>query len=388
MTKEVGKFDAPEFPEVNAIYAARAVGAGGRELWVHHICRPLSTERKGPFVPLADGTLLTVDAEGLSISHDDGARWTQTIPAAHGQDPTEPASCAVLEAAPGTLVMAYLDLRSERRKFAWDGQTGEPANNCCLELCCIRSRDGGQNWVDRQCLLDGYSANFFGFIKTAGGRLVLVAEHLVTNPGRWVVCSFVSDDEGASWCRSNFIDLGGHGHHDGAIEPTVAELSDGRLLMLIRTNLGFFWQAFSDNGGRYWRIIEPSSIDASSSPGQLVRLLNGRLVLVWNRRDPEDWAWPLSNPGEQHSEFPASWHREELSIATSGDDGRTWSRPLVIARLRGGQLSYPHVTERREGELWITAGFASRRWFNEEPVPLGVRIFEDDLLLEALNHGA
>jgi hypothetical protein len=294
----------------------------------------------------------------------------------------------VLEAAPGTLVMAYLDLRSERRKFAWDGQTGEPANNCCLELCCIRSRDGGQNWVDRQCLLDGYSANFFGFIKTAGGRLVLVAEHLVTNPGRWVVCSFVSDDEGASWCRSNFIDLGGHGHHDGAIEPTVAELSDGRLLMLIRTNLGFFWQAFSDNGGRYWRIIEPSSIDASSSPGQLVRLLNGRLVLVWNRRDPEDWAWPLSNPGEQHSEFPASWHREELSIATSGDDGRTWSRPLVIARLRGGQLSYPHVTERREGELWITAGFASRRWFNEEPVPLGVRIFEDDLLLEALNHGA
>ena len=83
------------------------------------------------------------------------------------------------------------------------------------------------------------------------------------------------------------------------------------------------------------------------------------------------------------SEFPASWHREELSIALSDDDGGTWSRPLVIARLRGGQVSYPHVIERREGELWITAGFASLKWFNEDPVPFGVYIRESDLLAAA-----
>lgn len=383
MRKKVGKQDDAAFADVGAIYAARATGPGGRELWVNPLCRPLPTRRKGPFTPLANGALLTVDAEGVSISQDDGATWAQAFPAAHGQDPSEPASCAVVETKSGALVMAYLGIRSERRKFAWNSQTGEPEKACCLELYAIRSRDGGRTWSDRQGLLDGYNANFFGFIRTAGGRLVLVAEHLVANPGRWVVCSFVSDDDGTSWRRSNLIDLGGHGHHDGAIEPTVAELGDGRLLMLIRTNLGFFWQAFSDDGGRSWRTIGPSRIDASSSPGQLVRLRSGRLVLAWNRRNPEGWTWPLSRPDAQHTEFPASWHREELSVALSDDDGRTWSRPLVIARLRGGQVSYPHVVERREGKIWITAGFASRKWFNDDPLLLGVSIREPDLLAAA-----
>lgn len=382
MTTTSNKRDHAEFPSADAIYASRANESKSRAPWVHPMCRPLPTSRKGPFVSLANGSLLTVDIKGLSVSHDDGATWSETIPAPHGQAPGEPASCSILEPTPGTLVMVYLDLSAEKRKFAWNSQTGEPASDCCLELHSVRSLDGGRTWIDRHCLLDGYNANFFGFIRTAGGRLVLVAEHLVTNPGRWVVCSFVSDDNGKSWLRSNFIDLGGHGHHDGGTEPTVAELSDGRLLMLIRTNLGFFWQAFSDNGGRYWRTIGPSQIDASSSPGQLVLLRSGRLLLVWNRRDPEDWAWPLCKPDEQHSEFPASWHREELSIATSSDDGRTWSAPVVIARLRGGQLSYPHVLERRAGELWIVPGFASRKWFNEDPILLGMQIREADLLNE------
>lgn len=382
MTTGADKTDRPEFQTVGAIYASRTSESESRDPWVHPMCQPLPTKRKGPFVSLVSGSLLTVDAKGLSVSHDDGATWTERIAAAHGQDPREPASCCVLETKPGTFVMTYLDLTSERKRFAWNSQTGEPESDCCCELHSIRSTDGGETWSDRQCLLDGYNANFFGFIKTVGGRLVLVAEHLVANPGRWVVCSFVSDDDGKSWLRSNFIDLGGHGHHDGATEPTVAELSDGRLLMLIRTNLGFFWQAFSDDGGRYWRTVQCSSIDASSSPGQLIRLRSGRLTLAWNRRNPEDWVWPLSKPDEQHSECPASWHREELSIAMSDDDAGTWSRPVVIARLGGGQVSYPHVIERRDGELWITAGFASRKWFNEDPVFLGMRIAETDLLRE------
>ncbi len=367
-------------PSVGELYAARGAESTSREPWMHPICSPLPPMGKGPLLTRADGSLMTVDAEGFSVSHDDGTSWTRSFPAAHGQDPTEPASCALLEPAPGTLVMVYLDRTAARRKFAWNAETCEPASDCHCELHAIRSLDGGKSWTDRQCLLGGYNANFFGFIRTRSGRLLLVAEHLVTNPGRWVVCSFASDDNGESWRRSNLIDLGGRGHHDGATEPTVAEMSDGRLLMLIRTNLGRFWQAFSDDGGCYWRTILPSAIDASSSPGQLLRLDSGRLVLVWNRRDPEDGTWPLSKPNDQHSEHPASWHREDLSIATSADDGVSWSKPLVIARLRGGQLSYPHVIERRPGELWIIPGFASRKWFNEDPIPVGMKLAENDLL--------
>ena len=159
-------------------------------------------------------------------------------------------------------------------------------------MCAVRSPDGGKTWGDKCLLLDGYNANFLGFIRLKSGRLVASAEHLMSQPGRWVVCSFVSDDSGQTWCRSNYIDLGGHGHHDGATEPTLAELSDGRVLMLIRTNLDRFWQALSEDGGRYWRTIQPTTLDASSSPGHLVRLQSGRLLFIWNRLNPESGPAP------------------------------------------------------------------------------------------------
>ena len=347
--------------------------------WVHPIASELPTTLKRSLLVMQDGSLLGVDADGIAYSHDDGVTWSETLPAAFGQDPAEPASCYVLEPAPRTLVMVFLVLKSERRKFGWDEAAGEPVDGCCLELQSIRSLDGGRTWQDRQTLLDGCNANFFGFIQTKTGRLVLTAEHLETRPGRWVVCSLISDDAGLTWRRSNLIDLGGHGHHDGALEPTVAELGDGRLLMLIRTNLSRFWQAGSEDGGRYWRTLAPTTLDASSAPGYLLRLRSGRLVFVWNRMNPEGGQWPLQQPSAA-IEVPASWYREELSITYSDDDAQSWSKPLVLAHLRGGQISYPLVLERRPGELWVLPGFVSRKWFNEDPVPLKMRLSEAALV--------
>ncbi|RKY57948.1 MAG: hypothetical protein DRP95_06445, partial [Candidatus Latescibacterota bacterium] len=129
--------------------------------------------------------------------------------------------------------------------------------------------------------------------------------------------------------------------------------------------------------------IQPSRIDASSSPGYLLRLRSGRLVLVWNRLNPEGRTWPRAKPG-QAAEVPASWHREELSIAFSEDDAESWTEPVVIARQRGGQLSYPYIFERRAGELWVIAGFAFKEGWRE-PIPLRLRIDEEEFLREARN---
>jgi hypothetical protein len=343
--------------------------------WIHASFTPLATDRNGPFLLLPDDQLLTADTEGLLTSADDGRTWSLLAPASFGQDPREPASFYLLRTAAGALVMVYLDMA--RRAFNWDDEAGEPQENCRLELWAVRSLDGGRTWVARQRLLDSYNGNFFGFLQIRGGRLVVVAEHLVTQPGRWVACSLCSDDEGQTWKRSNLVDLGGHGNHDGATEPMLAELSDGRLLMLIRTNLGRFWEAYSEDGGCYWRTTRPSPIAASSAPGRLLRLQSGRLVLVWNRPAPAGGSWPLTPPSPL-TEVAASWYREELSISVSGDDGQTWSDPLVLARQVGGQLSYPFLLERRPGELWITAGFAFRHGW-EDPLPLRVQVREEEL---------
>ncbi len=347
--------------------------------WVHPLCQPLEVTSNGPFVLLEDGSLATVDHQGFRVSKDDGKTWSEPIPVCEGLSPTEPASRYLLRTRKGTLVMVYLNFTG--RRFEWDEAKGEPKEGCKLEVWAIRSTDGGKTWVDNQRVLDGYNPNFFALIQTRSGRIVAPLQHLTSNPGRLITCSVYSDDEGKTWRRSNWIDLGGHGHHDGAFEPTLAELSDGRLLMLIRTSLDQFWQAISEDGGRYWRIIQPSGIDASNSPGYLLRLSSGRLVLVWNRLHPEGREWQKSNL-PQHTEFPSSWHREELSIAFSEDDGRTWTKPIVFAKQRGGQLSYPYLFERRPGELWVIAGFAFQKFW-EEPLPLRLKIDEEAFVREA-----
>ena len=339
-------------------------------LWVHPLCQPIPADRNGPFVAMPDGRLMTVDAQGLRTSKDEGKTWSEPQPVCKGINPKEPASFYVLRAGSGALVIVYLDLSDDH--FCWDDAAGEPKPDCRCEFWAIRSLDGGKTWIDRQRLLDGYNANFFGLIQTRAGRIIVTAEHLVSNPGHWVACSFMSENDGKTWKRSNLIDLGGHGHHDGATEPTIAELSDGRLLMLMRTNLDRFWQAFSDDGGRYWRTIQPSSIDASSSPGHLVRLNSGRLVLVWNRLNPEGGTAPKGGPGVA-AECAASWYRGALSIAFSDDNARSWTKPLLLARAKNG-LSYPYVFERRAGELWFFAGFGG---------PLRVRANEEELFQEA-----
>ena len=44
-------------------------------------------------------------------------------------------------------------------------------------------------------------------------------------------------------------------------------------------------------------------------------------------------------------------------------------------------MSYPYVFERRAGELWIIAGFAFKKGW-EDSVPLRLRVREEDLLGE------
>lgn len=348
--------------------------------WVHPLCQPLAVDTNGPFAALADGTLATVSVKGFRTSKDDGKTWSEPVPVCKDIHPREPASFYLLQTKSGALVIVYLNASTQ--KFAWNDATGEPKEGCCLEIWAIRSLDGGKTWIDQQRILDGYNANFFGFIQTPTGRLVTAVEHLVTNPGRHVVCSLLSDDDGKTWRRSNLIDLGGRGHHDGAMEPTVAMLGDGRLLMLIRTNLDYFWQAFSTDDGRYWRILEPSKLDASSSPGYLLRLQSGRLALIWNRLQAEGGKISKGKPGVAH-EVGTSWYRQELSVAFSEDDAKTWTRPVVVARQKTGQISYPYFFERRPGELWMVAGFAHKKSWKEPAAPLRLVVKEEELLRES-----
>lgn len=343
------------------------------ERWIDPICRPLSIDARKPYVRLPDGGLMAVDGNATIISRDDGGSWEAPRPIYRGEGSDLPAPGPgipqnrgqLLATRDGVLIFVWMDVRV----LNWDDESGEPGVDARGDLWSIRSLDGGATWDDRQRLFQGVCGHPpINMIETFNGRVVVTNQYYLRHPGRNVVRVYSSADAGKSWRGSNIIDLGGHGHHDGAFEPTFIQRRDGSLWMLIRTNWDRFWEAISEDDGLSWRIIRPSSIEASSSPGYLARLQSGRLLLAWNRLYPEGADSYLRRSG-QLSEDAASWHREELSVAVSGDEGRSWSAPRVVAREKDAWISYPYVFEPRPGQLWIMTGQGDLR----------LRVVESDL---------
>ena len=71
-----------------------------------------------------------------------------------------------------------------------------------------------------------------------------------------------------------------------------------------------------------------------------------------------------------------SRRRNDLLLALSEDDGKTWVKPVVLARQKNGQLSYPYYLERRAGERWVIAGFAFKKGW-QELLPLKMKISDE-----------
>jgi len=320
-------------------------------LWLHPETTPLPTDTMGPFVRLADNRILAVDKFNVLASSDEGKTW-DSWPMEMGIDFEVSNERALLVTREGTLILACMNMKEA--DWRWNKTTHDADPGTTLPTYALRSLDSGKTWEKPQKLHDEWSGCVRNMIQTKSGKVVFTAMRLLNKPGRHSVLTYSSVDEGATWKPSNVVDLGGNGHHGGATEATVLELNDGRLWKLIRTNLGTFWNAWSEDGD-YWRTIAPSDIPASSAPGQLLRLQSGRVVLLWNRPFPEgETSFPLRGGDNEWSETPVSNHRGELSVAFTEDEGLTWSAPVVLARQPGASLAYPYLFERTPGELWLT----------------------------------
>lgn len=213
------------------------------------------------------------------------------------------------------------------------------------------SNDDGGTWTPARVLIEQDDAFYVmndRLIQLRSGRLVLpVARKVGKSEGdRDEGLAMLSDDSGATWRLSR-----GTARIEaprGLAEPCVAELGDGRVLMMGRTGMGSHHTAHSADGGETWSKPQATTLEAACSPLTLKALPDGRLIVFYNHAPP--------------IKAGAFFPRTPLCYAVSGDGGETWSPPVIVDDEglvnKDRQNIYPSICFTKEGMLvmWSTHG--------------------------------
>jgi len=335
------------------------------EVWHHpqaEICSPESKHLVaggGVTIRLKDGRIMLIYSGPVSphdqppgicrtyarTSADECKTWSAEREIIHHPE-CQACGATVLRDSEGALWVIYMGFHGS----VWNKETDEPdMEKTRSDLWAARSLDEGETWGDNRMIFRGYTGAINDAKVSSSGHIIVPFSYVVPQPGRLVSACVVSGDNGKSWQLGEATDIGQQGDHAGALEPVVVELRDGRIWMLIRTDLGHFLQAFSEDNGLTWSEPTATEIVSPSAPCHIIRLASGRLAITWN------------NFGETSTEA----RRSALSMALSEDDGQTWSEPIVCVRAleeKYPQVSYPYICEASPGEMLVGFNHVTSGW--------------------------
>jgi sialidase-1 len=173
-------------------------------------------------------------------------------------------------------------------------------------------------------------------------------------------CSY-SDDGGLTWKRSaDQVDQ----PQRGAMEPEVVELASSKLMMIIRTQLGYIATSTSDDGGDHWSTPSKLPLDSPESPATIRTVpATGDFLLIWNN---------TFDKGKGHG-----GDRTPLTSAISSDGGKSWSHVRNLETDRQHTYAYTSLLFHKDRVLLsyyvsdksgrISSRFRSLpvRWFYE-----------------------
>ena len=241
-----------------------------------------------------------------------------------------------------------------------------PGIDYFIDVWNAHSTDAGSRWTPPQRIFEGYVGSVNGMTQLASGRIVVPFAYWVggrrSGPptGSNVSTTVYSDDGGRTWQQPSakltapcYADYNGSNY--GACEPTIVQLADGRVWMLLRTQTGWLYESFSSDGAG-WSAPKASRFRSSNSPGWLVRLPDGRIVLLWNNCENTS---RIGGKG-------VYTNRDALHAAVSHDDGTTWHGYREICRdpaanepppKRGDRgTAYPYAVATGNGMILCVTG--------------------------------
>lgn len=172
---------------------------------------------------------------------------------------------------------------------------------------------------------------------------------------------YSSSDHGKTFQYKGGIAIPGR-YYD---ESVLVEKKNGLLWMLVRCEDGV-GQAFSKDGGKTWENPGKSDIPGPNSRFQVMRLRSGNLLMV--NHQPENGLY-RPNPDEEFF-----YIRSQLTAYLSCDDGKTWSKQLLLDERDG--VSYPDVAQDDNGDIYIIYDY--NRYKDMEILMAVIRETEDN----------
>jgi len=231
-------------------------------------------------------------------------------------------------------------------------------NGRFLNMRCVvmQSRDSGRTWTDAG------APPFFpvfcfvrGMLPLTSGEIILACQYFPISPeenARLVQSSasiaevqqqkavwdaeidyvgndvIISADRGGTFQRfagPRIPIKGDTGRHWAWSEPTLAQLSDSSIVMLLRVGgTGCLWRSVSKDNGRTWSEAERTDIPNPGNKPKLIPMPDGRIALI-------------HTPNPEKTGF---WNRHPLSLWISDDDLATFGDKRIVTDFPGS-FCYP-----------------------------------------------
>ena len=242
-------------------------------------------------------------------------------------------SVSLLRLAGNDVRMFHLEKRALARKNDGAAARADGDDGCSSCVPMMRkSADDGETWSEPQRIIpfdEYYVMNNDRAIRVASGRIVMpFSLHMFRTGGSLragVVFALYSDDNGQSWKESDTVLCPNFQAETkfGFQEPGIVELAPGKLMLWIRTLLGFQFKSYSYDGGETWSAAVPDiNFPSPASPMSVKRdPESGILYAVWNGTDRQ------LHPLLPH---PLGNGRSPLVMIRSLDNGETWERKRPV----------------------------------------------------------
>ncbi len=287
----------------------------------------------------------------VTRSTDNGATWQPAVVVATAVDGEDAALGAIglRRLSDGTLLLPY-------NGITWTPGLGTEGRRSVLRL--QTSADDGRSWQggERVEVDFDWPAVYGEILEFDDGELLWPVWGVLRAGEKWRSTVLSSRDAGRSWALKSTIaydptaHLGGHyvdtgnsvqaddprettdpdfrphDSTDGFTETSVVELSDGRLLAVLRQQgvdgdqTLLFFRSFSTDRGASWTAYESLGFPGMSPA--LTQLDDGRLLLAYRRCAPED-----------SGEIPG------VEVRIGSPDGLEWGEPTRLSDPNGTVLT-------------------------------------------------